>query len=106
MPQNITVYKTLNDLVTLNLTVIAYPEPSPEQFYWEKINGSITSRVADGAYVNISVVNQESYLTIHSLQQKDFGQYRLVINYHTSRFYSHYFFIQPQGTCSSLQIAP
>ena len=102
MPQNITIYKALNELVTLNLTVIAYPEPSPEQFYWEKMNGNITTRLPNGANVNISVVNKESYLTIHSLQKKDFGQYRLVINYSTSRFYSHYFFIQPKGTYSSL----
>ena len=102
MPQNITVYKALNDLVTLNLTVIAYPEPSPEQFYWEKMNGNITTSITNGDNVSISVMNQESYLAIHSLQQKDFGQYRIVINYNTSKFYSHYFFIQPQGTYSCL----
>ena len=100
--QNITVYKALNKSVTLNLTLIAYPEPSPEEYHWEKISGTSTTNITNGANVNISVVNQESRFTIHSLQQKDFGQYRLVITYNVSRSYSHYFFICPQGTYSSL----
>ena len=101
MTQNITIYKSLNDTVSLNLTVIAYPEPSPEHYYWEKINGTTTTNMTNGANVNMSVVSQEPRLTIHSLQQKHYGQYRLIITYDTLRSYSHYFFISPPGMFSS-----
>ncbi|XP_060599472.1 hemicentin-1-like, partial [Ruditapes philippinarum] len=90
---------TLNAPVTLTFQALAHPEPGPKGFAWYNFRETRWLQILTNEDFHISSSGLETNLTIFSVSQNDYGQYR-VTTMNSIGTYNQYFSLLQQEPAS------
>lgn len=92
------VSAALHETARLQLTVQAYPVPSPQNFSWQKCTTLGCEEIRANTKLHITTIEFLTELEIRDVANSDFGQYKVVVTNGIGDALEQNFYILPIGT--------